>query len=177
MIQLNGFGNVTFVDDSLCVKSFGIRSAAGKFSEGKLEGEATVTYVDGSFMKANFRRGVLHGLARLDLFNRGSKLDGEANVFEFLSIRKFRCKFGLCDFFDRDSWSQPRHLWEISWYESGIRVGTAWEFQIGGGCVVGKVDHKGDLTGTEVAYIYPDKFTMIVGEFEKGGLVEGKESR
>jgi hypothetical protein len=86
-----GFGEVTFAVDSLCSSSFDINKVRGLFEEGKLQGQGVVTFVDGSLMKGTFVKGVLHGLAR-----------------------KFRCKFGPCDLFEREEWSKPKFLWEVS---------------------------------------------------------------
>ena len=81
-----GYGTVEFLEESLC-NSFNIKKATGTFSEGKLTGSAKITFMDGSFLQGSFKEGVLHGL-----------------------VRKFRCKFGLCDFFEGASWSVPKHL-------------------------------------------------------------------
>ncbi len=35
----------------------------------------------------------------------------------------------------------------------------------------------GLLSGSDIAYIYPDKYTALVGRFEEAKLVEGRESR
>ena len=35
----------------------------------------------------------------------------------------------------------------------------------------------GDMTGRDFVYLYPDKWTALVGEFFKGDLVSAKESR
>lgn len=88
--NLEGFGTVEFMKESLC-QSFFIKKVTGYFKDGKLDGEAIVEYLDGSFMKANFKSGVMHGL-----------------------VRKFWCKFGACDTFESEAWSQPRHLQEVS---------------------------------------------------------------
>ena len=65
-----------------------------------------------------------------------------------------------------ESWRIPRHLQEISYYNNGIRVGIAYEFKIGGGFIVGQVDKFGNLTGKDIAYVYPDFDAGIVGEFK-----------
>ena len=87
--NLSGFGSVEFQEDSLC-QSLKIKKATGEFKDGKLTGECVISYIDGSFMKAAFKNGVLHGL-----------------------VRKFRCRFGDCDFFDFAPWKEPKHLWEV----------------------------------------------------------------
>ena len=89
--NVRGRGWVEFLPESLCQKSFGVARAEGEFVDGKLDGEATITFVDDSFLVGNFRRGVLHGLARA-----------------------FWCRFGSCDFFELRTWSEPRHLKEVS---------------------------------------------------------------
>ncbi len=73
--------------------------------------------------------------------------------------------------------SSPSLLLKISWYRDGHRVGYAWESKAGGGWVCGKVNEEGQLSGDEMAYLYPDKYTAIVGSFRKGTLVRGSESR
>ncbi len=40
----------------------------------------------------------------------------------------------------------------------------------GGGCVVGRVDEEGELSGIRVAYLYPDFRTALVGSFSEGIL-------
>ena len=68
----------------------------------------------------------------------------------------FFCKAGPCDVYEEEEFNSPTYPETVSFYDWGQRVGTAWEFKVGGGYVVGKVDAQGDLTGNEVAYVYPD---------------------
>ena len=42
--------------------------------------------------------------------------------------------------------------------------------------MVGRVDEDGELTGGDLAYIYPDLTTALVGNFKKGELVSGQVS-
>ena len=55
---------------------------------------------------------------------------------------------------------------------TGHKIGITYEFKRGGGFVVG-LD---DLSGHDVAYVYPDMKTIIVGRFKKGQLVSGMEA-
>ena len=41
----------------------------------------------------------------------------------------------------------------------------------GGGCVVGPVNEEGALTGDNIAYLYPDFHTALLGHFNDGQLV------
>lgn len=49
-----------------------------------------------------------------------------------------------------------------------------WEFKLGGGLIVGEVNRHGDLTGDNIAYIYPDMKTVIAGKFSKNVLISGQ---
>lgn len=64
----------------------------------------------------------------------------------------------------------------MAFYENGKRIGPAWEFKIGGGVVVGKVNVEGDLTGDDFVYAYPDFTTLLVGTFAKGVMVAAKQT-
>ena len=52
-----------------------------------------------------------------------------------------------------------------------------YQGQLGGGYLVGEVDKAGELTGDQIAYIYPDFRTAIRGEYEAGVLVTGRLTR
>ena len=41
-------------------------------------------------------------------------------------------------------------------HRNGRPVGVCWKVIKGGGCVVGRVDDVGELTGIRIAYLYPD---------------------
>ena len=56
-------------------------------------------------------------------------------------------------------------------FENGKPVGTAWRGLMGNGWIYGKVDQHGDHTGNEIAYIFNDFQTALVGRFEKGIMV------
>jgi len=122
---------------------------------GDYHGGCRINYKDGSFAQANFKHGILHGL--------------------FL---RFQCKFGACNLYDSGhEWSQAQYLKEISVFVNGLRNGISYQFKTGGGFVVGVVDaQSGELTGQEIAYVYPDFQTMIVGNFEDGTLVSGQSA-
>ena len=64
----------------------------------------------------------------------------------------------------------------IANHRNGIPFGTCWKLIRGGGCVVGRVDKQGDLTGCRVAYLYPDFKTALVGSFVNGVLESAQEA-
>ena len=53
---------------------------------------------------------------------------------------------------------------------------TCWKIIRGGGSIIGQVDAKGRLTGDNIAYLYPDFKTALVGKFDDGILVEAREA-
>ena len=44
-------------------------------------------------------------------------------------------------------------------------TGVCWQLMPLGGCVVGHVNEDGLLSGSNIAYIYPDNVTALVGQF------------
>ena len=61
-------------------------------------------------------------------------------------------------------------------HENGQPSGTCWKIIPGGGCVVGEVDSDGLLTGADIAYIYPDFATVLLGEFRDGVMEKAQEA-
>ena len=53
----------------------------------------------------------------------------------------------------------------------GIPTGYCWKGLLGGAWIHGKVDGQGEFTGNDIAYVYPDFKTALVGKFEKGIMV------
>ena len=57
-----------------------------------------------------------------------------------------------------------------------MKWGTCWKIIRGGGCVVGRVNKAGDLTGHRIAYLYPDFKTALVGSFVEGVMECAQEA-
>ena len=65
----------------------------------------------------------------------------------------------------------------IGMYSKGLPIGYCWQAMEGQGWIYGLVDSEtGQFTGDNIAYIYPDLVTCLVGKFEQGRLVEGRPS-
>jgi histone-lysine N-methyltransferase SETD7 len=47
---------------------------------------------------------------------------------------------------------------------------------VGGGYITGVLDDNGRITGDDIAYIYPDGRTALVGQFDDGYMVEAREA-
>jgi histone-lysine N-methyltransferase SETD7 len=67
-------------------------------------------------------------------------------------------------------------LKEIANHRNGLKFGTCWKIIRGGGCVVGRVNKEGDLTGHRIAYLYPDYKTALVGSFTDGVMECAQEA-
>ena len=53
-------------------------------------------------------------------------------------------------------------------------AGVRWSFHPGGGAVAGHADPEGRLSGDDIAYVYPDYRTALVGTFADGVLVSAQ---
>ena len=62
-------------------------------------------------------------------------------------------------------------------FRDGAPVGPCWKKVHGGGCLYGRLDGRGRFTGDDIAFLYPDFSTAILGHFQKGILVRGKAAR
>ena len=65
---------------------------------------------------------------------------------------------------------------QVSWlgrYHSGVARGQCWEWREGGGYITGQVDSRGRFTGDNIAFVYPDMSTAILGRYNDGVLVSG----
>ena len=79
--------------------------------------------------------------------------------------------YGFVRYFDKKG-----RLSFVGKHENGQPCGTCWKIIPGGGCVVGEVDSNGHLTGAEIAYIYPDFATVLLGEFRDGVMEKAQEA-
>lgn len=68
----------------------------------------------------------------------------------------------------------------LSWighYRAGLPHGTCWVSMLGGGWLVGRVDDSGAFTGADIAFLYSDLSTALVGEWRDSKLVAGRSGR
>eukprot|EP00090_Calanus_glacialis_P045472 TRINITY_DN8457_c0_g1_i2.p1 TRINITY_DN8457_c0_g1~~TRINITY_DN8457_c0_g1_i2.p1 ORF type:complete len:319 (-),score=77.82 TRINITY_DN8457_c0_g1_i2:34-990(-) len=79
--------------------------------------------------------------------------------------------YGFVRYFDKKG-----RLSFVGKHENGQPCGTCWKIIPGGGCVVGEVDSDGHLTGADIAYIYPDFATVLLGEFRDGVMEKAQEA-
>jgi len=108
-------------------------------------------------------------------YNDG-KLNGKAKIFfkNKISIDgyfKDGILHGFARYFDKKG-----RLTFVGNHKNGLPDGTCWRIIRGGGCIVGMVDEYGHLTGDDIAYIYPDFLTALVGTFIDGVMERGQEA-
>ena len=64
----------------------------------------------------------------------------------------------------------------IGHYTRGVLTGPVWLSTLGGGWLHGVPNHRGDLTGSQVIYIYPDLTNVLWGTFRAGVMVSAVHS-
>ena len=64
----------------------------------------------------------------------------------------------------------------VGQYRRGRPSGFSWSAVLGGAWLVGWLDGEGEMTG-DLAFLYPDLKTAIVGQFFRGKLVSGYHCR
>eukprot|EP00092_Neocalanus_flemingeri_P021710 GFUD01023548.1.p1 GENE.GFUD01023548.1~~GFUD01023548.1.p1 ORF type:complete len:461 (+),score=107.13 GFUD01023548.1:170-1552(+) len=114
-----------------------------------------VQYVEGDYMNDN-----MNGKLKI-IFDDNTWIEG---------FFKDGILHGFCRYFDAKN-----RLTFVGMHRNGKPVGTCWSIVGGGGCVVGRVDKKGKLSGPDIAYIYPDFKTALVGQFEDGIMISAQQ--
>ena len=92
----------------------------------------------------------------------------------FLSSLKWHSSAGLCT-----THVQGADLSFVGHYENGSPSGISWRSLVGGAWLYGHLDPMwggpGEFSGADIAYIYPDLTTAILGTFDKGILIHGRQ--
>uniref|UniRef100_T1J3X3 SET domain-containing protein n=1 Tax=Strigamia maritima TaxID=126957 RepID=T1J3X3_STRMM len=63
------------------------------------------------------------------------------------------------------------------YYKKGKKFGTWWFNSQDGSALIGELDSDGKLNGLNIAYLYPDRWTALVGLFEDGLMIKAKLAR
>lgn len=151
--------------------------SGGKDRKGVLNGKGTVEFDDGSYIIGTWERGVRNGHCKVETKRNGvtfidgeyrqDELNGKAKmVFDdntyLIGYFKDGVLHGFARFFD-----QKQRLTFLGMHRNGKAFGTCWKKIRGGGCIVGRVCD-GKLAGDNIAYLYPDYKTALVGTFNDG---------
>lgn len=159
--KFNGYGTVKFTNGDVFQGNFdhGIREHDGMIISPRngvssLVGEWRSGYLQGK------GKMILDDLSVIEAWFRDGVMHGAARKVEMKKFRTFRQ--------------------QVTWmgaYRNGRQSGQCWLWKEGGGYLTGKVNEEGKLTGDEIAFVYPDLETAIVGRFEDGVLVNGRASK
>jgi len=62
-------------------------------------------------------------------------------------------------------------------YSGGVPTGVCWQAVLGSAWLVGHLDTAGQMTGSDLAFLYPDLRTALVGRFRNGELLSAFHSK
>ena len=110
-----------------------------------------------------------------DIFVRDDNINDSENINTHKRVVEGFLEAGIVHGFVR-YFDKKGRLSFVGKHENGQPCGTCWKIIPGGGCVVGEVDSNGHLTGAEIAYIYPDFATVLLGEFRDGVMEKAQEA-
>ncbi|XP_056143031.1 histone-lysine N-methyltransferase SETD7 [Lampris incognitus] len=131
----------------------------GHFTQGEKNGKGKFFFFDGSTLEGFFVDDALQGQGIYTYEDggvlHGTYVDGELN--------------GPAQEFD----GQSRLVFKGQ-YKDNSRCGECWIYHPDQGCVYGEMNHDGEMTGSSVAYIYPDGCTALYGSFVEGELIEAR---
>ncbi|CAB4068287.1 SETD7 [Lepeophtheirus salmonis] len=152
----------------------------GKDENGRWKGKGVIEFANGDTISGSFQNGYRHGECKIET-NRlnlralagtyeNDRLCGKAKlVFQNDTSLEGYFLDGVLHGFVRYFDAKGR-LTFIGNHRNGRPHGPCWKVVKGGGCVVGRVNESGELTGIRIAYIFPDYQTALVGTFTKGVL-------
>jgi len=150
----------------------------------KIQGKCAVTLKNGDECEGNWRQGMRMGKGTMI----GPTLErlGISHLFGNYEngVLTGKGRMSMLDNSILEGWFQHGYLhgpakgthsngklsW-VGWFQAGLAVGTCWQSVEGDAWLVGKVDKDGRMTGDEIAFLYPDLSTALLGTFEEGVLV------
>ena len=146
----------------------------------------TVKLKNGDVVQGHFKDGIRQGWCQINCINgklteikgeyKEGKLEGKAKIiFKDRSTINGYFKEGILHGFAR-YFDKKGRLNFVGNHKNGRPDGTCWKIIRGGGCVVGRVDKDGCLTGMRITYIYPDYITALVGSFKDGVMERAQEA-
>jgi len=181
--EVEKFDPMTAVDDEFYTYT------GGKDSDQECHGNGVLEYDEGTYLSGTWIHGKREGHFKFDTGNMRSSINYmEGNYKDDELCGKARIQLrdeswmegffkesvlhGFCRYFDKQ-----KQLTFIGMHRNGKPFGTCWKILKGGGYVVGKVNEDGQLTGTNIAYMFPDIETALVGIFEDGVMKEAKATK
>ena len=139
------------------LERLGISMLAGSYQDGHLTGVGRIHMQDGSVREGWFLQGFADGPFKGDIKVR-ALLQHCSTAGLTVGVQGAGC------------------VW-LGSYRKGLPSGLCWAAVQGTAWLTGWLDSQGEMTGPELAFIYPDMSTAITGHFVKGKLVSGFHSR
>ena len=161
---------------------------APKDENGKFQGEGIIAYENKDVWKGVFDDGILNRTGVLQRTDKnGTKISGTwVNGLLCGEIKETLVNTGWIEGYYKDGvphgyyrefgprYSMKNILRSAGRYYRGVLRGLHWVGHYdNSGFTVGRVDDEGELTGDDIAYIYPDFKMAIKGKFIEGELIEG----
>ncbi|XP_023343893.1 histone-lysine N-methyltransferase SETD7 [Eurytemora carolleeae] len=154
----------------------------GRDKERKFHGRGSLEFDNGCSMSGEWKNGEREGKFRMDAddktqvcflecFYVKNKIQGKVCLQFSTGVwvsgyAKDSVLHGFCKYYSPD-----KKLTHAGMTRNGKLFGTCWKFLPGGGLVVGRVDSEGEFSGPNIAYIYPDFSTGLLGVFKEGDMV------
>lgn len=154
-----GYKTIRLEDETVLEGTWrkGFREGKGLIRGGYLQTRPQIQAITGFY-----RHGILQGRGKVFL-ESGICLEGE---FRRGSLQGPVCGYNhRCD------------LVFVGCFHDGKPTGIAWKWLEGNGFLYGRLNSAGEFTGSNIAYLYPDLVTCLIGEFVDGQLVQGRESK
>lgn len=150
----NGRGTLTWINSGTRFE--------GRFCNGMKNGKGSFYFPDNSTLSGNYKSDELNGMG-VYTYSDGSRMeafyvDGELNgpFIEYNSDGIITVKGS---------------------HKDNKRVGFLQIFDAYGGIIMGVVDAKGCLTGSDIAYVYPDHQWALMGHFINGEMKEATPAK
>ncbi|QQP50609.1 Uncharacterized protein FKW44_011659 [Caligus rogercresseyi] len=139
----------------------------GKDENGRWRGKGVIEFPNGDTIAGTFQSGYRHGECKIET----NRLNLRALVGVYENDRlNGKAKLVFQDGTWLEGYFVDGVLHGFVRYFDAKPHGPCWKIVKGGGCVVGRVDEAGELSGIRIAYVYPDHQTALVGTFTKGIL-------
>ena len=133
----------------------------GRFSQGRRIGRGTLYFGDGSYLTGRYSDDTLNGIGHY-VFGDGSELVGMFVEGEMNGLVRRYSPEGELTFYGE--------------YRGNLPDGEVCSYDEWGGMVCGGVNERGELTGDNISYVYPDRKHALTGLFREGRLVRATPS-
>ncbi|XP_061408422.1 histone-lysine N-methyltransferase SETD7 isoform X1 [Lethenteron reissneri] len=145
-------------------------------------GSCRVTYSSGDCFEGHFVHGEKNGLGKFFFFD-GSTLEGHYVEDVLQGQAVYTAEDGSTvhgTYVDGELHGSAREYdpeGRITFrgqYRDNLRCGLCWIYFSDGGRLVGEVNSDGEMTGDQVAYVYPDGRTAFYGRFSDGEMISAQ---